>query len=128
MPQLLVRLVHLLGGAHLDAQVLANERKERRGEVHLALLGDGHVHANQLLVGEPVGALVAEAERRVHVAQHVVHLRVVNVPGGIWVVLRPHANVLVQVVGAEDGAVSRQVVKVVHDDGDEQIQHLRVKK
>jgi len=43
---------------------------------------------------------------------------------GCRVVLRPHADVFVQVVRPQDGGVSRQVLKVVHDDGDEQVQHL----
>ena len=39
------------------------------------------------------------------------------------VVFGPDADELIEVVGAEDGGVPRQVVKVVHDDGDEEIEH-----
>ena len=39
------------------------------------------------------------------------------------VVLGPDADELIKVVGAEDGGVPRQVVKVVHDDGDEEVEH-----
>ncbi len=44
---------------------------------------DGLVHADELLKGEPVRALAAEAEGWVHVLQHVVHLRVVDPAPGI---------------------------------------------
>lgn len=43
---------------------------------------------------------------------------------GQTVVLPPDADKLVQVMGTQDGGVSRQVLKVVHDHGHEQIQHL----
>ena len=59
-------------------EVLSDECEERGGEVDHALVVDGLVHADELLEGEAVGALGAEAQRRVHVLQHVVHLRVVD--------------------------------------------------
>ena len=40
------------------------------------------------------------------------------------VVLRPDSDELVEMVGPQDGRVSGQVVEVVHDDGNEQVQHL----
>ena len=43
-----------------------------------AVVVNGLVHADQLLEGESVGTLAAEPEGRVHVLQHVVHLRVVD--------------------------------------------------
>ena len=42
-----------------------------------------------------------------------------------WIVLSPYSNVLVEVMRSEDRRVTCQVVKVVHDDGHEQIQHLQ---
>lgn len=42
-----------------------------------------------------------------------------RVSRGLWVVVRPNSLKLVQVVSAEHGPVSRQVLKVVHDDGNE---------
>ena len=59
-------------------EVLADEGEEGGGEVDHPLVVDGLVHADELLEGEAVGALGAEAKRRVHVLQHVVHLRVVD--------------------------------------------------
>ena len=59
-------------------EVLSDECEERGGEVDHALVVDGLVHADELLEGEAVGALGAEPQRRVHVLQHVVHLRVVD--------------------------------------------------
>ena len=40
------------------------------------------------------------------------------------VIFCPDPDELVEMVSAQDGRVSRQVVEVVHDDGDEQVQHL----
>ena len=41
------------------------------------------------------------------------------------VVLAPDAHKLIQVMGAQDGGVSCEVLKVIHDDRHKQIQHLR---
>ena len=43
-----------------------------------AVLVNGLVHPDELLEGQPVRALAPEAQGRVHVLQHVVHLRVVD--------------------------------------------------
>ena len=77
-PELEVGLVHLLGGAHLDAEVLPDQREEGRREVDHALVVNRLVHPDQLLEGQPVRTLGPEAQGRVHVLQHVVHLRVVD--------------------------------------------------
>ena len=44
---------------------------------------------------------------------------------GSWVIFRPHSDVLVQMLRPKYRWVSRQVVKIVHDDSYEQVQHLR---
>lgn len=46
---------------------------------------------------------------------------------GVRIVLAPEAHELVQMVRTQDGPVTRQVIEVVHDDGHEQIENLRVK-
>ena len=46
-----------------------------------------------------------------------------NVPGS-GVVLGPNPDKLVQVMRSQDGRVSGQVLKVVHDDRHKQVQHL----
>ena len=71
-------LVHLLRRPHLDAQVLPDEREQGGGEVDHALVVDRLIHSDQLLESESVRALGPEAQRRIHVLQHVVHLRVVD--------------------------------------------------
>ena len=92
----------------------------------------------------PVGTLAAEAEWRVHVLQHVVHLRVVNtapeqrnkvvnkdrifsqdndISLRAGVILRPDPDEFVQVMGTEDGGVPRKIVKIVHDDSNKEIEH-----
>ncbi len=144
LPELDVGLVHFLGRPHLDAQVLPDQGEQRRREVDLALLVERHVHPDQLLVRQPVGTLRPEPQGRVHVLQHVVHLGVMNSSAEnqnkyqirrktreinhfylrrARVVLRPDPQELVQVVRPQDGAVPGQVVEVVHDDGDEQVEH-----
>lgn len=44
-------------------------------------------------------------------------------PGG-RVVLGPYPYILIQVMRPQDGRVSSQVLKIVHDDSHKQIQHL----
>ena len=41
---------------------------------------------------------------------------------GVGVVLAPQPDKLVEMVGSEDGPVPGQVVKVVHDDGNEEVE------
>lgn len=43
---------------------------------------------------------------------------------GCRVVLGPHTDEFVKVMRSQDGGVSRQILKVVHNDGDEEVQHL----
>ncbi len=45
-----------------------------------------------------------------------------DAPFGIWVVLGPEAHEFVQVVRTKDGPIPGEVVKVVHDDGNEQVE------
>ena len=42
---------------------------------------------------------------------------------GVRVVLGPEVNKLPEMVGPEDGPVPREVVEVVHDDGNEEVEH-----
>ena len=46
---------------------------------------------------------------------------------GLRVVVGPDSLKLVQMVGAQHGPVSSQVLKVIHDDSDEQIDNLSEK-
>ena len=125
--------------APLKSRYLSDKSKERRGEVNCPVLVYRLIHPDEFLESQSVWTLAAEPERRIHILQHVVHLGVVNPPseskifhydgGGeqhllsTGVVLGPDSDELVQVVGAQDGAVSGEVVKVVHDDGHEQVEH-----
>lgn len=47
-----------------------------------------------------------------------------DAPLGVGIVLGPQANKFVQVVRPENRPVSRQVVKVVHNNGDEEVDDL----
>lgn len=46
---------------------------------------------------------------------------------GSRVILGPDTHVLIQVVGAQDGGISREVLEVVHYDSNKEIQHLGAK-
>lgn len=113
----------LLTASHFYAEILTNEGEQRCSEVHLAVTVHRHIHPDELLVREPVRALVAKPQRRVHVLQHVVHLRVVDLAGGVRIVLGPDPHELVEMMRAQDRRVPREVIEIVHDDGDEEIQH-----
>lgn len=101
------------------------------------------VHPDQFLEGQAVRTLASKAKRRINVLQHVIHLRVVNTAPekenvkltlrathnlrgdllSAGIILGPDPDELIEVVGAEDGGVPREVIKVVHDDRHEQIEH-----
>lgn len=46
-----------------------------------------------------------------------------DLAGGVWIVFGPDPDELVEMVSAQDRRVAGEVVEVVHDDGDEEIQH-----
>lgn len=69
-------------------------------------------------------AKFAEAERRRDFPQQRDDVEVLDSPLGVGVILTPQTNELVQVVRTQDGPISGQVVKVVHDDGHEQVDDL----
>ena len=50
------------------------------------------------------------------------HVNMLDPTLGVWVVLGPERHELPQVVGAEDGPVTGEIVKVVHDDGHKQVE------
>lgn len=112
-----------LTASHFYAEILANQGEQCGGEVHLAVTVHRHIHPDELLVREPIRALVTKPQRRIHVLQHVVHFRVVDLAGGVRIVLGPDPNELVEVMGAKDRRVAREIIEVVHNDGDEEIQH-----
>ena len=111
---------------HLDSERGADEGEEGGGEVDSVVVVQGHVHLDESLVGQFVGTLPAEAHGGRQGSQHLVHVRVVYVATPTGVIVRPHPQELVQVMSPQDGLVSRQVVKVVHDDSHKQVQHLSI--
>jgi len=46
-----------------------------------------------------------------------------NLAGCVRVVLGPDADKLVEMMSAQNRRVPREIIEIVHDDGDEQIQH-----
>ena len=51
------------------------------------------------------------------------NIHVLNEALGVWVILRPKVNKLSKMVGPKDGPVPREVIEVVHDDGNEEVEH-----
>lgn len=52
------------------------------------------------------------------------HVEMLNSSFRVGIVFGPQSNKLIQVMRSEDRPVSRQVVKVVHDNGDEEVDDL----
>lgn len=46
-----------------------------------------------------------------------------DLTGGVRIVLGPDPHELVEMMRAQDRRVPREIIEVVHDDGDEEIQH-----
>ena len=53
------------------------------------------------------------------------HVDMLDVAFCVWVILRPQVDELREMVRPEDGPVPREVVEVVHNDGDKQIKHQK---
>lgn len=45
---------------------------------------------------------------------------------GVWIVFRPYPDKFIQVMSTKNRRIPSQVVEVIHNDGNEQIQHLKV--
>lgn len=41
----------------------------------------------------------------------------------MWVILGPNADIFVEVMRSENRRIPREIIKVVHDDGDKEIEH-----
>ena len=41
----------------------------------------------------------------------------------IWVIFRPKVDKLGQMMRSQNGPITSEIVKVVHDDGNEEVQH-----
>lgn len=113
----------MLTASHFYAEVLAYQGEQRGAEVNLAVTVHRHIHSDEFLVRQPVRALVTKPQRRVHVLQHVIYLRVMYLAGGIRIVLGPDPDELVEMMSAQNRRIAGEVIEVVHDDGDEEIQH-----
>ena len=74
------------------------------------------------LASHSVGAEFAEPERRRDLPEEGDDVDVLDPALGVGVVLAPQPDKLVEMVGSEDGPVPGQVVKVVHDDGNKQVE------
>ena len=57
-----------------------------------------------------------------YLGQHLYNDGALEFSGGLRVLLAPGADELIEMLRTEDGGISRQILKVVHDDGDEEIQ------
>ena len=68
-------------------------------------------------------AQFAEAEWRRDLPEKGHHVHVLDLPLRVRVILRPEDDKLAEMVRTEDGPVTSEVIKVVHDDGDEEVEH-----
>ena len=67
-------------------------------------------------------AELSKAQGRRNLTQQSDHVNVFDASFGIRIVFTPQPDKLVEMVGAQNGPIPGQVVKVVHDDGDEQVE------
>ena len=51
------------------------------------------------------------------------HVHMLDFPLRVRVVLRPEDDKLAEMVRTQDGPVASEVIKVVHDDGNEEVEH-----
>lgn len=114
---------NIFTASHFDAKIFPDQSKESGREVDFAVLVDRHIHSDEFLISQPIRAFIAEAQGRIHVLEHVVHLAVMDLTGRVWIVFGPYPDEFVQMMSTENGRVPREVVEIVHDDGNEQIQH-----
>lgn len=66
----------------------------------------------------------SKAKRRGDFPQQSDYVQVFDATFGVWIILTPQADELVQMVGPQDRPISCQIVKVVHDDRNKQINDL----
>lgn len=91
--------------------------------MHTAIVIHRHVHAYQTPIGQDLGTFGAKAHWWLHVQQHFVHVFVMHTATATRIDLTPSSHVLVEMMSAQNGRVTCQVVEIVHDDGHEQVEH-----
>lgn len=114
-----------LTASHLYAEIFAYQSKQRSGEVHFTVIIHRHIHSDEFLVRETIRAFIAKPQRRVHILQHIIHFCIMDLAGGVRIVFGPDPHEFVEMMGAQDRRVPREIIKVVHDDGDKEIQHKK---
>ena len=107
---------------HFDFQTCSYHSKEGRPELDSSISFERHVHRHKALTSHAVGTQLSEAERRRDLPEQGDHVHVLDSTLGVRVVLAPEADKLVEVVGTQDRPVAGEVVKVVHDDGHEEVE------
>ena len=65
---------------------------------------------------------LSKTQGRGNLPQQCDHIDMLNPSLGIGIIFRPQSDKLIQVMWSQNGPISSQVVKVVHDDGDEEIE------
>ena len=68
-------------------------------------------------------AELSKAQGRRNLTQQSDHVNVFDASFGIRIVFTPQPDKLVEMVGAQNGPIPGQVVKVIHDDGNEQVEN-----
>lgn len=146
-------IYYILTRSHFDVKIFSNQGKQRGRKVNLSIRVQWHIHADQLFVRQSIWTFVAESQRRIDVFQHIVHLGIVDFSTTsiynnnnktdtnflkhisiimflrrllrcIRIIFGPNPHKLVQMMGSQDTRVSSQIIKIIHNNGNEQIQHL----
>ena len=78
-----------------------------------------HIH----LARHSVRTQLAKSKGRRNFPEQSDNIHVLDEALGVGVILGPEVHELAEVVRPEDGPVAGEVVEVVHDDGDEEVEH-----
>lgn len=74
--------------------------------------------------GDSMRAEFTESQGRRYLPEKSDHVQVLDTTLRVGIVLGPETDKFVQVMGAEDRPISRQVIEIVHDHSDEEIDNL----
>ena len=69
---------------------------------------------------------LSEAQRWWYFAQKGDHVQMFDSASGIGIVLTPQPHKLIQMVRTKNGPISRQIIKVIHDDSHKEVDNLSI--
>ena len=78
---------------------------------------------NCYLASNTVRAQFTKTKWRRYFPQESYNVHMLDETLGIWIIFRPEMDKFSQMMRAKDGPITGEVVKVVHDDGNEQVEN-----